>query len=230
MIYIIHGEDTQSSYNRLQQLLNTFEDVEKIKFDEKSEKSEYIAALFTQSIIQTKKLIACTNFLSSKKINKSDLKDIPDSIPVFFWEKKKIMGSFSDNSKTKIIAEEFKPSPTIFYFLDSISPPAKLPLAKFNKLTEEELQGALWQLTNRFHLMILAKLGTSIKNVVSASNSVVYEWQWEKIKLQSAKIDLITLKKIFHGLIKIDFLIKSGKTNLSEKTLIRTLFLKYLHS
>ena len=230
MIYILSGEDTQSSYNRLQQLLNNFSDFEKIKLDEKAEKDEYITAFFAQSLINTKKVIVCTNFLTSKKINKTDFKAIPDVIPVIFWENKKVNVLSYAGTKAKVISEEFKPPPTIFYFLDSISPQTKLSIAKLNKLAEEEMQGLMWQLTNRFYLMILAKLNTPLKDVISLNRNSIYDWQWKKIALQATKIDLIILKKIFHGLIKIDFLIKSGKTDLAQKILIRTLFLKYLPS
>ncbi len=228
MIHILHGEDSIASYNRLQLILSNFQDFEKLKFDERATKDDFMMALFTQDLIDVKKIISCVSFLSLKKIAKGDLKNIPVEKTVIFWEKKKVNVKSFASSKTKIQVEEFKTPPTIFYFLDSISQGSKQPINWLNKFTEDETRSLFWHLTSRIYLLMLAKLKMSPHEVNALNSRPIHEWQWSKITSQAAKLELAALKKIFYGLLRIDYLIKSGKTNLEEKTLVSTLFLKYL--
>ena len=228
MIHILHGEDSIASYNRLQLILSNFQDFEKLKFDEKTTKDDFMMALFTRDLIEEKKIVSCVSFISLKKIDKEDLKNIPLEKTVIFWEKKKVNVKSFASSKTKIQIEEFKTPPTIFYFLDSISKSSKQPINWLNKFTEDETRSLFWHLTSRIYLLVLAKLKISLHEVNAFNGRPVQDWQWNKITSQADKFNLATLKKIFYGLLRIDYLIKSGKTNLQEKTLVSTLFLKYL--
>ncbi|KKR88008.1 MAG: hypothetical protein UU34_C0001G0005 [Candidatus Curtissbacteria bacterium GW2011_GWA1_41_11] len=228
MIHILHGEDSIASYNRLQLILSNFQDFEKVKFDERATKDDFMMALFTRDLIDEKKIVSCVGFISLKKIGKEDFKNIPLEKTVIFWEKKKVNVKQLASIKTKIQIEEFKTPPTIFYFLDSISQGSKQPINWLNKFTEDETRSLFWHLTSRIYLLVLAKLKISLHEVNAFNGRPVQDWQWNKITSQADKFNLATLKKIFYGLLRIDYLIKSGKTNLEEKTLVSTLFLKYL--
>src|SRR3989338_6091914 len=230
MIYILHGNDTLASYNRLQLLLNNFQDFEKIKLDEKSEKDEYVMALFGQDLIEENKVIICANFLSAKKVIKKDIANIPEAKPVIFWEKEKINSKFLTNIKAKILIEEFKTPAKIFYFLDSLSHKSKQLMTKLKSLSDEETRSLIWHLSNRVMLLLLAKLNTPIESVNMINGRPLQDWQWDRITKQAQSLDTKVLRKIFNGILKIDFLIKNGNTDLNEKTLISILFLKYIHT
>jgi len=229
MIHILHGEDSQASYNRLQLLLDQFPDHKIIKFDEKSNKDEYVMSMFAQDIVDDKKIILCNNYFASKKINKREIESIPENKLVIFWEKIKIAAINFPKSNSGLSIQEFKSPSRIFYLLDSISQESKNLIKKLYELPEEESAGLLWHLTNRVYLMILAKKHFSSKTASILSGRNIQDWQWSKISHQAANLEPNTLKKIFNALLKVDYLKKSGKTDLDEKTILTTLFVKVIH-
>ena len=230
MIFILHGEDSLASYNKLQLLVDKYQSFQKIRFDEKTDKEQFTMALFSLDLIEENKLIICTNFISTKKIQKKDLINIPKSKQVIFWEKKKVGTKTISTNSVEISIEEFKLPSTLFYFLDAIASSPINSLQKLNNFTSGEARKMSWHLTNRFFLLILAKLELPLNRVNLLNLRPMQDWQWNKIKTQSAQFNLPLLQRMYSSLLKIDYLIKTGKTGLSEKTLISTLFLKYLRT
>jgi len=228
MIYILHGEDIYSSYNRLQQILENYPSHTRIRIDEKSSTNEFSDSILTQDLLGTGKIIICENFISSKRIKLADLKSVPKEADVIFWEKAQIFSSSLTKVDKDTRIEQFKPKPALYTFLDSISLNSTASLKHLNILRTGKKISLNWHLAQRVQLLILAKLKFSREDSEKISGKSIENWQWQKIMQQANLINLTTLKKLFFGVIKIDYLIKSGKTNIDETYLISTLLVKYL--
>ena len=228
MIYVLHGEDNYSSYNRLQQILKSYQNYTKVKIDEKSPADEFLGSTLTQDLLGTKKIIICENFIHTKKIKVTDLKSIPSEHDVIFWEKSQLTSSFLSKFDKSFKIEQFKLKPQLFTFLDSLSPNYFNSLKELNVLRTYKQISLNWHLSARVQLLILAKLGISREVSEKITGKPIQNWQWQKLLLQANLINLSTLIKLFTGIIKIDYLIKDGKTNIDETHLISTLLVKYL--
>lgn len=228
MIYILHGEDTLSSYNRLQSLLKDFSSFEKINLGEKSQKEEILNALTSQDLLNPNQVIILENLLSEKKIDFRLINSAAQAKQLIFWEKTKILPKKFEKITVKKIILEFKLQSNIFYFLDSISQNSKKCLKILNRLPIDERKNLLWHLTNRFFLLILAKMDYSKEQSSKVTGKPFQNWQWDKVLNQSKSINLAELRHLFSGSLQIEYLKKSGKTAASETTLISTLFIKYL--
>ncbi len=230
MIYILHGEDVVSSHNRLGLILTKHKNLEKIRLDEKSSKEEYIMANYSQNIVEAPKIIVCENFISAKKILGKEINaniDTPNILVLL--EKQKISPLKLRDLNPEIIVEEFKLPPTLFYFLDSISANSfKVALKNLENLKDKSQTSILWQLTNRVYLISLAKLGMSKDFVSKITGKPLQDWQWSKVLNQSQKFEKDKLLEFLNSLLKIDYFLKSNRTNLEEKSLISILLFKYL--
>ncbi|OGD97293.1 hypothetical protein A3A49_01170 [Candidatus Curtissbacteria bacterium RIFCSPLOWO2_01_FULL_38_11b] len=228
MIYVLHGEDNYSSYNRLQQILKNYQNYTKVKIDEKSPVDEFLDSILTQDLLGTKKIIICENFIQAKKIKVTDLKSIPDDHDLIFWEKSQISSSLLSKFDQNFKIEQFKLKPQLFTFLNSLSPNYFNSLRELSVLRTYKQINLNWHLSARLQLLILAKLGISREGSEKIAGKPIQHWQWQKLLLQANSINLSTLIKLFTGIIKIDFFVKSGKTNIDETYLISTLLVKYL--
>lgn len=230
MIYVLHGEDTNMSYRRLQALLNKHKDFEKIRLDEKTTRQDFLLSTSTEELLQNKKILICENFIHKLKININDIKGIPEGKNVIFWEKGKLSLKLPSTTQAKFTVEEFKRTNKIFYILDTISNNPINFLRQIRTNLEETNINLTWLITNRIYLLRLAKLNLTIDEVKTLTGKQTQNWQWQKITSQANNIEHETLEKIFNGLLKIDYLKKTSKTTLDEKTLISTLFLKYFRT
>lgn len=228
MIYILHGEDISGSYNRLSQILTDFPNHQKCRLTDKATLEDLYLAIFTQDLLDSPKIIICENFFQSKKIEIDFLKKIPKDLTVVFWEQKELPKTETIKIGKLAIIENFKPQPKTFLFLDSLSPQAQKSLAGLAKFTNSDDSTLLWHLTNRFLLLILAKLGSSLPQAQTISGRNLLDWQWAKIKNQAKLFQLQSLCSLYTGALKIDTMIKTGASNLKSNSLISVLFLKYL--
>jgi DNA polymerase III delta subunit len=231
MFYLIHGPNTKASYDRLSELESEFPKEKQIKLGKEHSYDDLYQAVFSTSLIDDKQLVVVQNFLKDKKIDlkKSVFdKDIPDKT-IIFYEQSQLTPATVTKLPKHFNVETFKNEAFIYYFLDSISPSLMLSLKNMQSLQSSEEPLLIWQLANRFLLMTVARAGLSQKAASGLSGRQVAPWQWQKIRSQAMRFDLPTLKSIYSGLLKIDYMIKTGKTALPGKTLISYLFLKYLH-
>lgn len=230
MIYILHGDNILASYSQLQNILKNYQDFEKVRLSaDKNSQEDYYLSVFTEDILNQKKVIILENFLSAKKINFGQIGKIPKDVPVLFWEKSAInTGSFKKSPHLAI--EEFKPVPALFYFLDSISDDPAKSINYLNKLDNSSQAGLIWHLTGRILLLILVKLNISKELASRLVGRQVADWQWQKLSVQARIMSLTTLFRLYDALLKLDFMIKTGTSNLDENTLIPFLLLKYLRS
>lgn len=228
MIYVLHGEDYFSSYQRLSQILQSNKNLPKIYLKEETALS-YEEVISSQDLINPQKIIVANDYLSSKKIKPEKIVDNSDFI-VIFHEKKELSKSSLNKFSAKVTVELFKPPQNLFYFLDSLSFQNKLTTEKFLKLSKENQEGLLWNIQNRFFLLILAKMNFTQEEASKVVERNIFDWQWQKLKDQSKRFDIETLKKIFNSTLRVDFLIKSGSTNMAQTDLLSLLFLKYFHT
>ncbi|MBI2327458.1 hypothetical protein HYU92_04005 [Candidatus Curtissbacteria bacterium] len=227
MLYVLHGEDTNSAYQRLTQILAGFPRHQKIKLTEKNSEEDFYLSVFSQDLISAEKIIICENLISGKKIKTDVFAKITSDQTVIFWEHSQVPASLLVKLKKYASIENFKPQPQIFRFLDSLSNDAKKALEQLSFLGSKETN-LIYHLTSRILLLILAKLSFNLEISRKVSGKNIADWQWEKYRLQAQRFNLKTLINLYNGALKIDSLIKTGATNLNGQTLISVLLLKYL--
>ena|SRR3989344_2496515 len=226
MIIVLHGKDSDASYARLAKLLESYNDYPKIRLDAKAQDAQIIQEVFTSSLFESKKLIVVENFLAPLKKLPKYLEKIPTEVILIFWEGTDLTPAKIKGLQKLARVEYFKQSTEIFPFLDSLYPGSKSVLPYLASVGNAD--GMLWQIQNRFLLLIVSKLGMGLDSAQTITKRTILDWQWGKIKNQTARFDLKTLRALLAGALKIDFMIKSGKTELSPNTLLSMLFLKYL--
>lgn len=226
MIYIIHGTDVQTSYVRLQGLITSFNNYKKVTISQENQDLIY-QTLFSRDLFDSNKLIVIENLISSKNIFAKNFKVLDPKNIVVLWEDQEISASILKSYQNIAKIENYKLPQTLFYFLDSISPSAKKTLLYITKLDKDQ-KGLSWHLENRFFQLILAKLNLSQKDVSQILGKNLAPWQWQKIINQAKIFDFDKLKSMFLAVLKIETLIKTGVTTLTENTLISLMFVKYL--
>jgi hypothetical protein len=244
MIYLLHGEEKTSAYARLGQIAKTYPNSKRITFSKENTRDDLYMAIFNTSIVEEESILVVQNFLKDKKINAKDeiFKNTPKDKVLIFWEQSQITPAQVKAIATTAQIEVFKPEPVIFRFLDSLAPDSKAPLFMLQNLQPPDPGGAgaasgskisynysiMWHLSTRILLMILAKMGASAVAAGKISGRQLVPWQWDKIKMQSRPFKLDNLRNFLAGTLKVDLLIKTGKTDLDEPTLTSLLILKYL--
>lgn len=229
MIKVLHGEDTQSSYQKLGQILETFPKHEKVYIDQKTGSESIMAHLFGTSMLEVPKVLVLENFLSSQKKPEYKLfENINPDTQIIFYEKSTLTPAKIKNISKIATIEYFKKEPKVFYFLDSIAPGNRNLLSQVSQLEDEAEANLLWQIENRVLLMLLVKMNLSQTDIYAVTKRHMLDWQLRKIEDQSKKFNTNLLLQIYDATIKIDHMIKSGRTDLNQGTLLKIMFLKYL--
>ena len=232
MIYIFHGADAKASYERLRSIESKFKSGEKLKLSKEHSYDDLIQGAFSTSALTDTRLVVIQNFIKDKKEdfkNETWQKDV-DEKTLIFYETSQITPAAISKLPKHFLIEVFKEEPKIFWFLDSISPDKSQTLKALFNLVSAEDGLLIWNLTYRFLLLTLAKTNTDVALAGNITGRQLAPWQWQKIKNQAQFFNLDSLKNIFRGLLKIDYLLKTGKTELPPRTLISFLLLKYLRS
>lgn len=230
MIYILHGEDTLASYNYLVKKTEKYTNDYKIKLADKNTTADFNMAANNLDIFARQKILICENFISSNKIKAKDIQNIAANMPVIFWEHTQLTHDKIRQFKKFAQVEIFKPKSYLYSFLDALSPNSIRAL-KYFFLIEQSFGGSiLWHMANRTLLLILAKRNLQLEKIQKIIGRKLEDWQWDIIKKQSALFINDDLIPLYSGIIRLDLLIKSGKTTMNEKELIPLLLLKYLKS
>ena len=230
MIHILHGEDTEASYNRLSQILSSYPNHIKVRLTNKDNSEDFYLAIFSSDFFQVEKIVICENFLQLNLLNLKDLDKIPKDCSLIFWEHTQIPLSIISKLRNFAIIENFKPKSDIFLFLDLISPNGVNLSQQFIKLKTLQDSNLIWHLTYRTLLLILAKQAVGKNETSKFLEKTIADWQWEKVIKQSRFFTLQKLFALYNGLIKLDFRLKSGLTTLKDIDLVPLLLLKYLRS
>lgn len=232
MIYVFHGANSNASYEQLKAVESKLEIQEKLKLGKEHTYDDLVQALFSTSILDDTKLVIAQNFIKDNKVDfKSPLweKDLTAKT-VIFYESTQLTPSTVAKLPKHFLIEIFKEEPRIFWFLDSITPQKVQTLKSLYNLGPKEDELLIWNLANRFLLLTLAKSQIDIIQASNITGRTIAPWQWHKIKNQAQMFNLEPLKNIFKGLLKIDYLIKTGQSDLPSRTLVSYLLLKYLRS
>lgn len=224
MITLIHGADTQSSYARLTQLQSKFPKHTKIRLDQDSTQEQIYQALFTKNLMGEEEVVILQNSLRNLGKTLQMIEKQNPQKEVIFWEMQELDRRILIRLPKEIKIEHFKKTSSIYTFLDSIEPKSKRATA----LVAVQEDHLLWHLQYRILELIIAKIGLDLAKTSGIIGRQIQDWQWQKIKDQSQKFELKTLLAFLQGALKIDFMIKTGKTSLDENTLTSVLLLKYL--
>lgn len=226
MIYVLHGDDTLASYQRLTEILATYHSFPKVRLTNQNSSEEFYMALFSTDLFDPKKIVICENLLATA-LKGGNLRKAPEEKQIIFWEHSQLTTAVVNQVKNLAKIELFKPKPEIFWFLDSINPDPTKSLVLLAKLKLEE-QALVWHMNNRVLLLILAKLGGTVGLAAKITQRKIDDWQWRIILTQAKLFSLVQLRMLYNGILKLDFMIKRGQTSLNPKTLISVLLLKYL--
>lgn len=227
MIIVLHGDDAALSYVHLTNLQNEFANSLKVRLSSKATEQDLMEAAQTVDLLSDDKLIIAESFLSPfKLLPKKLLENIPQNVNVIFWEKT-ILSPAKVTYLSKIAKVEFfKQKSDLFAFLDTLTPGAKNALKMLAALPDEP--GLIWQIQSRFLLLTLSKFNVTLDAAIKVTKRNIFDWQWQKVKFQAAKFEPHTLLSAYGASLKIDHMIKSGRTNMPQKTLISVLIQKYL--
>lgn len=228
MIYILHGEDTAASYQRLRTLLASYPDNQKIRVTKDNTSEDFHLAAFAKDLFADRKIIICENILSEKKINLNILGRLPKEKIVFFWEHQKLPKPILDKFQNIAKIENFKQKSEIYWFLDSLGLNLQKSLALLHKLQLEDNGKFIPLLTMRLLQLLLVKHQIPLETAKKIIGGHLEDWQWQKVLTQSKLFELNTLLLLYNGVLKIDLMIKTGKTSVDPKTLTSFLLLKYI--
>ncbi len=168
-------------------------------------------ALESNSLFNNSKLVIIEGLFSLttsrvKEMMLSYLRQADFSSDVLVWEGKQIDGRILRNFQSKFLIREFKLSPLIFKFLDSLgSDGDKNCLQLFHQcLKSDPPELVFFLLGRRIRDLIVARdLGISGLEKMAP-------WQKKGIFSQAQKFSLSSLLNFYRSLLKIDWEIKSG--------------------
>lgn len=225
MIYVLHGDDTKKSYERLRQILNEYKNHLKVTLS-KPQPEQILEQTLALDLTGQEKILTVEGFLAPyKKLPAKFFEKIPKESPVIFWEKTPLTPAKVTSLSKIATVELFKETTELFTFLDAIGQNPKTAVAALSTLKGDE--GLMYQLQNRLLLMVMSKLPVDLVTIGKITRRTIQSWQWDKIRYQSRNYDLSSLQSAYGASLKIDFMVKSGKTSLPNKTLITAFLLKY---
>jgi len=208
MIYIIHGDDTVSSSNKLATELTGKKNIIVLNA-EKTNTQSLEQAFASQDLFAVEKCIVIEKFLKFKKAEMDALVAL-----VHQKEKGTTVYLWHNTELSKIALAKFKQAqvfsyilPKLFFaFLDNLTP--KMLQKELDTLaqmdTVEDAQ-IFYATVKRVRLMLYLKMGIQNEEI-SKMNS----WQLSKIQAQSNQWSVSSLQRMYEYLITIEIRMKSG--------------------
>lgn len=225
MITILHGSDADASYKRLASLVDFRKSSRVVQLDAHTTKEELQREILEKNLFEDKKVIVINNLLTKEKDLIRILETAEKEQDIICYQNDQLPNALVTKLAKFAKVENFKLSSKSFYFLDSLSPGNQMT-NEFSKLPEEPT--TLWNIQQRFLLLALAKLNIDQTQASKIIKRNLAPWQWDKINSQANKFSAGTIFAIFTSSLKIDYLIKSGQTNLSANLLTKIMLTKYL--
>lgn len=223
---ILHGEDLVTSRNQLVESLvqAKLAKSEIIQLNgKKCSLTEIKQALESQSLFQQQKLIIIQNFFSrpdskqKKQITDYLAKTFQESHPsqpqLIIWEGKTITPAQLKKFPSNTI-QEFKIPSIIFQFLDQLAPRnSKTNLKLLHQVLNTQPPEMIFgMIIKRLRYLIVSH---SQKNSTLQNFKELRAWQIKRIQNQTKKFTLTQLKTLQTQFLNIDYLIKTGQTNLT---------------
>lgn len=225
MIYLLHGSDWESSYKRIAQILARFKNHKITHLDNTTAQSDLDQKLTAASLFEQEEIIILENLLSRNTQLIQTLKGPLEEKIIIIWEKQEVKSDLVKKMPIGATIELYNIKTRLFEFLDSLTPGSKKAKILVKKLEDASL---LWHLQHRILLLLLAKSGLTQEDAAAVDQKNILAWQWHKICDQCTNFTISNLLDFYNGALKIDYLIKTGKTCLSPSTLTSVLLLKYL--
>jgi len=213
MITVIHGDDTLSSRNFLNELKLSF-----IRLDSTSEDiSEITQVLEGSMLFGGSENVLIENLFSKKSKNLPDIVKLINQtgVNVYIYDLREV--SKANLAKfPKVKSEIFKLPQNLFSFLDGILPQNYRSLDLFGKaLKTSEVEILLFMMVRQFRLMIGIASGAKIDEVVRLA-----PWQRSRLERQAQLFGLEKLKEAYKKLYQIDLKSKSGLLSMPLKPTI----------
>lgn len=203
MITIIHGNDTLSSRNYLNELKLNF-----IRFDAITEDiSELVQLLEGSSLFASDKNVLIENLFTKKPKSLPEIIKLVNqtSVNVYIYDSKEIIKA-NLAKFPKVKSDVFKLPQNLFGFLDAISPGNHRVLELFDKaLKTSEVEILLFMIIRQFRLMLVLLSGAKIDEVVRLA-----PWQRSRLTRQAQSFGLEKLKQTYQMIYQIDLKSKSG--------------------
>ena len=225
MIIILHGADVDASYKRLSELISLHKNYRLVNLDKNTTKDELQREILEKNLFEESKLIILKNLLTKEKDLVKILEKAQKDQEIICYQNDQIQSPLLTKLTKFAKVENYKIPSKLFYFLDSISPGRKIT-NELSALPEDHT--ILWNIQQRFLLLALVKLKIDAELASKIIKRNLAPWQWDKIKSQANKFTKETIFAIYSASLKIDYLIKSGKTNLAANFLAKIMLTKYL--
>lgn len=224
---ILHGDDSNRSYQRLQILTNVFKQkgLEVISFDSTELNiTDLRQELSSTQLFGSSKCIVIKNLLGSSKTK--NLQKIIDVLnnetnhEIVIWENKKItISALKKLPKGKI--EDFTISPVIFKFLDSLKPNnTNAILLSWKKLQQDGIEPEF------VFAMVVRQIKLLIQSINGSSFLKLAPYPKQLINRQAKYFDLNHLLDLYKRLYEIDEKIKTGVGSNSINNLLTNFFQK----
>ncbi|MBI2611918.1 hypothetical protein HYW54_04225 [Candidatus Gottesmanbacteria bacterium] len=221
MITILHGENTYSSYQALQEEKKKYRGKEIVVLDGNIiTRADLELAVSATSLFTAEKLVVIEGLLTSRPSKRKDeaidyLAKEKIEVKIILYEDKEV-GLRELKKIPKAKAQNFKPNTNIFSFVDGIKVlnPKDSILKLQNLLTSEPPEIIYTMLVRQFRLLILVKEGNP--KYLTALQS----WQIGKFHHQAQYFSMEDLVQNYRKLLDIDYKIKFGLTPLSLSKLL----------
>lgn len=218
MIYLLHGNDYESSYEQLTKIVAKYARHKIIHLDKSTPQEILSQTLNEKSFFPQKEIIILEDLISTWQ-------KLPEEKDIIIWEKRKVPPSEIKKLPKSARVELFSLQTTLYEFLDSIFPGSKKAIRFAKKQNEKSL---LWYLQNRLFLLLLVKTGFGANEASNLLHMNLESWQWRKLQDQALRFSISNLLNFYGGALKADFMLKTGRTSLIPTTLVSVLLLKYL--
>lgn len=218
MLTILHGDNVVKSREALLSIKESYKDAEVIELPGSVDLTTLKQALESSSLFAQKRLVILENLFSARTKKTDDrmsylLSGLYDA-DVVVWEGKKIDGrTLVSFKKTKI--EEFKLDVVLFQFLENIRPGNQnVMLLLLSTLVEREsIELIFFMVVRQIRLLLALTANASIPEVMRIA-------PWQRGKLQAQAKSFFheeTLVRLLHNLFSIEYAVKTGKTELTQR-------------
>lgn len=208
MIYIIHGDDTVKSKNKVFALTQNKKNVEVFNA-EKANAIEIFSSFGSSDLFIDEKCIVIEKVLKLKKADLEKLldllKQIDKSTTVVLWHNTELSKLFL--GKFKNTQNELFLLPKLFFtFLDELTPKnLKKEIDTLHKMEGVEGEQLFYSLVKRVRQLMMVKSGGNFEEIVKMS-----PWQSQKITRQASVWSEDQLLKVYKNLFSIEVKFKSS--------------------
>lgn len=209
-IFLLHGEDTVKSYERLKKFIDTARkrSWEVVSLDDAS--SDFRDDLLAVSLFGSERFFILRNIKKFGKTESEWLAANQDKIAgnLVFYVEGKAGVTLTKNLPKNAVIEEFPMPILIWNFLDSIKKGnVKEVLKVLHKIVEKDPVERVF--------VLIFKLFRDLYWVKKEPESINYQsWRVEKLKRQASLFTLQELEEIIASLAKIDIEVKTGQSSL----------------